>query len=54
VKKQVASSKVPIVRCFLHLPIALNLSYGGEVYESPQLWEDLLEGKVKREDFNPH
>lgn len=51
---QVAGDKVPLVRCFLHLPIALNLSYGGEVFEGPMLWEDTFEGKVKREDFNPH
>jgi hypothetical protein len=51
---QVAGTKVPIVRCFLHLPVALNLSYAGEIYESPMLWEQLFLDKVKMEDFNPH
>ncbi len=51
---EVAGSKVPMVRCFLHMPTALNLSYGGEVYESPALWETLYYDKVKPEEFNPH
>jgi hypothetical protein len=51
---EIAGEKVPIVRCFLHLPTALNLSYGGEVYESEQLWETLFYDKVKPEAFNPH
>ena len=50
----VVGGKVPMVRCFLHLPTALNLSYGGEIYESPQLWETLYYDKVKPEAFNPH
>lgn len=31
--------KVPIVRCWWHGDRALNLSYGGEVYESSINWE---------------
>jgi thiol-disulfide isomerase/thioredoxin len=51
---EVAGSKIPLVRCFLHLPVALNLSFGGEVYESPQIWEQMFYDKVKPEAFNPH
>lgn len=51
---ELAGPKIPLVRCFLHLPVALNLSYGGEVYEGPQVWEQTFYDKVKPEAFNPH
>jgi hypothetical protein len=34
----ILGSEVPIVRCLLHTP-ALNLSYGGRIFESPVIWE---------------
>jgi hypothetical protein len=46
-------SDVPIVRCLLHDP-ALNLSFGGKIYESPVLWEESFADVVGREAFSPH
>jgi hypothetical protein len=45
-------SNVPIVRCFLHgEDRALNLSFGGEVFESPMEWEKKFDEMVRREDL---
>jgi hypothetical protein len=46
-------SDVPVVRCLLHEP-ALNLSFGGKIYESPVLWEESFADVVGREAFSPH
>lgn len=46
-------SDVPVVRCLLHDP-ALNLSFGGKVYESPVLWEEGFTDVVSREALSPH
>jgi hypothetical protein len=46
-------SDVPIVRCLLHHP-ALNLSFGGKIYESPVLWEESFTDVVGRDAFSPH
>jgi hypothetical protein len=45
--------EVPLVRCLLHDP-ALNLSFGGKVYESQVYWELNFTNTAKLEDFNPH
>jgi len=51
---KVAGSNVPGVRCLLHEP-ALNLSVGGQVYESPVFWElNFTNSTTKLEDFSPH
>ncbi|MBU6400082.1 MAG: sel1 repeat family protein, partial [Verrucomicrobia bacterium] len=45
--------KVPIVRCGLH-DRSLNLSVGGEVYESTKLeWEEDFKDKVSMADLTP-
>jgi hypothetical protein len=45
-------SDVPIVRCFLHgNDHALNLTFGGNVYESRLGWEAKFDELVKREDL---
>lgn len=46
-------SDVPIVRCLMHEP-ALNLSFGGKVYESPLFWETNFLDVVNMEDLSPH
>ena len=49
----VLGSEVPIVRCLLHEP-ALNLSFGGTVYESEVLWEDNFKDVADRAALSPH
>lgn len=44
-------SDVPMVRCTNHSP-ALNLSFGGEVYESGPVWEDRFSALVQASDLN--
>ena len=46
-------SEVPLIRCLLHDP-ALNLSFGGKVYESQVYWELNFTNVAKLEAFNPH
>lgn len=43
-------SVVPIVRCRLHSP-ALNLSFDGQVYESPGMWELAFTNRVPAADL---
>lgn len=45
--------EVPLVRCLLHEP-ALNLSMGGNVYESPVYWELNFTNVAKLEALYPH
>ena len=45
-------SAVPILRCHLHSPV-LNVSFDGEVYESPTSWEEIHLDKVRMEEFSP-
>ena len=49
----VVGSEVPLVRCFLHDP-ALNLSFGGKIYESPMIWEEMFADVAKPKAFAPH
>lgn len=49
----VVGSDVPIVRCLLHNPV-LNISFGGRVFESPMIWEQMYLDVARMEDFRPH
>lgn len=47
--------KIPVVRCWWHIPESgstgrpvINLSYGGEIYESGTLWEDEVASKEEK------
>ncbi len=42
---------VPIVRCRHHLP-QLNLSFGGQVFESPPGWEQMMTNEFKPADLS--
>ena len=45
-------SIVPMLRCHHHDPV-LNLSYGGQVFESPDAWESEISGLVKADHLSP-
>ncbi|MBI4488541.1 MAG: hypothetical protein HY694_05610, partial [Deltaproteobacteria bacterium] len=41
---------VPIVRCFAHRPV-LNLAFDGNIYESPDTWEEIFVRSKDQESF---
>jgi peroxiredoxin len=48
----VVGGGVPILRCHFHTPI-LNISFDGDVFESPLNWEDLHTSKIAFEELQP-
>jgi thiol-disulfide isomerase/thioredoxin len=48
----VVGGGVPILRCHFHSPV-LNISFDGEVFESPLNWEDLHRAKIAFEEMQP-